>query len=100
MDFRRLKSILEKVIDSYHADLSDVVSGSLDDFANRMFQAHLISNTVKDHPDFNKIMTDYKARMLFLNQLADFENHCFHLILILDNIGGPATKAAVQLERE
>ena len=100
MDFRRLKNILEKVIDSHHADLSDVVSGSLDDFANRMFQANIISNTVKDHPDFNKIMKDYKAQMLFLKQLADFRNHCLHLILILQNIGGPASTAAEQLERE
>ena len=100
IDLKRLKSTIEKVLDTNHANLKESLSGALDDFCSRMFQEGIVSSTVRDKGCFNQVMKEYKASMLFMKSEVDFRKHCFSLIIVLQAVGGPASTAAGVLERE
>ena len=97
---RSLRRILESTLDSKDADLSQLVQcGCLRSFANEMFSATLISGEVKKQPDFDKIVGEFKAKMLFIDTQSKLEEHCYKLLMVLKKLGGPLIEAANVLEQ-
>ena len=97
---KSLRRVLESTIDSRYAALSQLVQcGCLKSFANEMFSATLISGEVKKQPDFDKIVGEFKAKMLFINSQSKLEEHCYKLLMVLKKLGGPLIEAANVLEQ-
>ena len=97
---KSLRRILESTLDSRYAALSQLVQcGCLKSFANEMFSATLISGEVKKQPEFDKIVGEFKAKMLFIDTQSKLEEHCYKLLMVLKKLGGPLVDAAKVLEK-
>ena len=97
---RSLRRVLESTLDSRDAALGQLVQcGCLRSFANEMFSATLISGEVKKQPEFDKIMGEFKAKMLFIDTQCKLEEHCYKLVMVLKTLGGPLIEAANVLEQ-
>ena len=96
---KSLRRVLESTLDSRYAALSQLVQcGCLTSFANEMFSVTLISGEVKKHPEFDKIVGEFKAKILFIDTQCKLEEHCYKLLMVLKKLGGPLIEAANVLE--
>ena len=97
---KSLRRVLESTLDSRDADLSKLLQcACLRSFANEMFSVTLISGEVKKQPEFDKIMGEFKAKMLFIDTQSKLEEHCYKLLMVLKKLGGPLVDAAKVLEK-
>ena len=97
---KSLRRVLESTLDSRYAALSQLLQyGCLTSFANEMFSVTLISGEVKKQPEFDKIVGEFKAKMLFIDTQCKLEEHCYKLVMVLKKLGGPLIEAANVLEQ-
>ena len=89
--------IIKDVFQSYHRRLSEVIDGSLPDFANRMHEESLTTN-IKD--SFDPIMEQYLALFPFLKTFESIEELCRKILNVLFKLGGPLITVSATLKDE
>ena len=104
VEIQKLTSHLCEVLDSMYANLGNLLqSGTLESFASELFSVKIISEDVKNNPDFKKITGEFQSSMLFMKNVGELEDLCRGFLQALGKSGGsggPTTKAAEKLEEE
>ena len=72
------------------------------EFANRMFQADLISDSVanKAPAQYQSIVTEFLAGLEFCTDRSEIKEEFNKLLGVLEDIGGPFKKASSVLRRD
>ena len=91
---------VRRVLDSYHARISNAVKSSLPDFAEKLFEKGLIAEAVKNEPgNYNKIINNFKAYLALLKD-AELKSTLEQFLDCLRDLGGAPAKAADILKKE
>ena len=99
-NLKRMKQVVKNIISNCHDKLSESLSGSSSDFANKMLSEQLITDSVMRKADFNEIIGDYKAGISTIFKYTELQGYCSKLLDVLQSLGGPAQRAADYLESE
>ncbi len=70
------------------------------EFANRMFQADLISDSVAKAPEYQSIVREFLAGLEFCTDKREIREEVNKLLGVLEDIGGPFKKASSVLRRD
>lgn len=89
----RVREILKRVLQEQSADLADLLSGCLSNFATQMYSRKLITDPVYSNPTYKSIMKDFKNGMKF-KTVPELEKHCQLFLDCLSSQGGPVQAAA------
>ena len=90
--------IVKAVLNSQFSKLSDAASGSLSALSDKMFEKNLISEPVKNDPEFNKILCQFMAGISLLETTEKLEATLEMFLDILRDIGGPLEIAASRIK--
>ena len=59
IDVKKLKQIIDRILISFHADLTDLPKASFPSLANQLYTSGLISNQVKDKPPIDEFISEF-----------------------------------------
>ena len=96
----KIKRIIKDVLTQFHSDLSDVLSTSLEKITIDMYSHGLITETVKDAPNFKDIMTEFQSGINLLQNDQKLVKHCKLFLQTLVNQRGPPSQAANNIAEE
>ena len=107
-DFETYKKAVVYIFNAQYADISSVLEGAINAFAERAFAAGLISDPVKktvvqcSHDQyskcFDKVANDFKAGLELMRSVEDILKHCRILTQILKDLGGPVAIVGRELD--
>ena len=100
VEAKRVRRILENVLRKRFSDLSKATKKCISEIAADMYSKNLISETVKDSPNYNDVIHEFVADMSFKNNVLALEDHCRLFLDCLINGGGPAKQAAYCLAKD
>ena len=95
-----IKKIIKDVLTQYHSGLSKVFSTSLEKIATDMYSHGLISETVKDAPNFRDILKEFQLGMDFIHKYKRLVKHCELFLQSLVDQHGPPKQAAISVAEE
>lgn len=90
------KTSLVTTFNSQYAKLFEILKGSLEDFAKRLFEAHLITKPVMLSNDYDKIVGEFLAGIEYMDSKADLQQHCQVFVDALEGLGSVATRCAAK----
>ena len=96
----KLKQVIDKVLVSYHADLTGLPKKSLPSLANQLYASGLISNEVKDNPSIDVFIDEFKASLSFMRKVSPVKNHCKKFLKAFMAVGGSYATAANALHKD
>ena len=89
-DIKKAGQITKKVLNEHFASLSDCLHAiPLQKVTERMFSAGLVSEPVKNSPDYNNLMSEYKVTLMYCDDCSEFVECCRSFVKILFEQGGP-----------
>ena len=94
---------VKDVLRSHSSRLSQLlqVEPNMREFANRMFQADLISDSVAKAPaEYQSIVSEFLAGLEFCTDKSEIKEEFNKLLGVLEDIGGPFKKASSVLRRD
>ena len=97
---KKIRKILQDVLNKHHADLDDLLKASIKSFATDMFSQGLISGPTNDSANFNDMMREFKSGMSFIRDDKELVKHCQLFLQCLDKRGGPHKGAAHSIAEE
>lgn len=100
VDIFSAKKDFEKVLTTNHVFLNEAFRLSLAEVADQLYQAHIISSSIKRSPSYDDIVDSFKASMNFKRTIPDLEAHCSKFLTALSNINGPVSEAAQVIKEE
>ena len=83
-----------------YADLVCALQSCLEEVANELFPAGLISEAVKNEPSYRSIDREFQSGMTFKKDVSKWKEHCKTFVDILSAQGGAAKIAAESLAEE
>ena len=78
------------VFDAHYDILSSSLKKSIDTFADKAFQAHLISESVWEEKNYSSIVHEFKTRLKLCKSTLEVQTQCRSFIEILEDLNGPA----------
>ena len=73
---------------------------SLNNVADELLQAGIISKSVHESPTYDNIIGSFLAGLTFIRKQSDLKKECDTFLSALSNIGGPVARAAGMLRDE
>ena len=95
-DVAAYKTSLVATFNSQYAKLFETLKGSLEDFAKKLFEAHLITKPVMLSNDYDKIVGEFLAGIEYMESKADLQQHCQVFVDALEGLGSVATRCAAK----
>ena len=77
-----------------HSDFADILESSLNEIANKLFEANIVTRQVQKSPTYDAIASSFLAIMNLLDSKSDLEKHCVKYLEALSSVGGPIEFAA------
>ena len=100
IDVKKLKQIIDRLVVSFHADLTDLPKSSLPSLANQLYTSGLISNDVKDKPSIDEFISEFKAGFRLLRKVSQVKDHCKKFLKAFMAVGGSYAIAANVLHED
>ena len=100
IDVKKLKQAIDKVLVSFHADLTGLSKKSLRSLANQLYTSGLISNEVKDNPSVDEFISEFKSGLVFMRKTSEVKDHCKKFLKAFMAVGGSYAIAANVLHRD
>ena len=83
-----------------HSDFADALENSLEEIANKLFQAKIITRQVQRSPTYDAIASSFLSIMKLFNSKSDLEKHCMTFLEALSSVGGPMELVANLLQEK
>ena len=93
----RLRKVVTKVLNSHCASLGRLPKKSLQELANQLFSAHLISDTSRQNITIEECADEFKASLNFLKKVSQIQGHCQKFLNSFIAVGGSYAAAAIAL---
>ena len=100
LDADRLKKVVTEVLNSHYASLGCLPKKSLQELANHLFTAHLISNTLRQNPTIEECTDEFKASLNFFKKVPQIQGHCQKFLNSFIAVRGSYAAAAIALHDE
>ena len=91
---------VSRVLQAKYAGLDRALQSCIQEVANELFSAGLISEAVKNEPSYRSIDREFQSGMTFKKEVSKLKEHCQTFVDILSAQGGPAKIAAESLAEE
>ena len=95
-DVAAYKTSLVTTFNSQYAKLFETLKGSLEDFAKRLFEAHLITKPAMLSNNYDKIVGEFLAGIEYMDSKTDLQQHCQVFVDALEGLGSVATRCAAK----
>ena len=86
--------MLNSQLNGIFADLKDLLQGTLESFASKLFQEGLISKDVKSSQQYGTIMGELMGSLKFKRNPKEAIQHCKKILSTLADLGQPQKEAA------
>ena len=97
----RLGRTLAQQLKKHNNVLNDFLEDeTLQSFANSLYSAGIITDKLHRKPVYNQIELQFTSLLEYLDEKAEFEEHCQHYIQALISVGGPVRRVAEKLKKE
>ena len=96
-DCKKLTELLNSQLRGIFADLKDLLQGTLESFAFKLFQEGLISKDVKSSQQYEKIMGELMGSLKFKRNPKEAIQHCKKILSALADLGQPQKEAALSI---
>ena len=94
------KKAIRDSITSRYATLRNTLEGSMDSFAENMYQAGLINSEALRSRKYKIIMEQFISGMSYKHSIPEIQKHCQLFAGVLEELGGPVEMASNELTRE
>ena len=91
---------VKNIVTSHYSRLCSVLVGSMEEFASKAFAARLISWEVMKDKNFSSIYHDFNAGLEFCVSISEVQKRWKILTHILEDLGGPASIAGRDLNKQ
>ena len=98
-----LESYRKAVIDTFnsqYANLSSALQGCMTKFTEEAFTVKLTSESVMRSENFADIANEFKTGLKLRKTIEEIQTHCYCLVRILEDLGGPAAIVGRNLATE
>ena len=95
-DVAAYKTSLVATFNSQYAKLFEILKGSLEVFAKRLFEAGLITKPVMLSNNYDNIVGEFLGGLEYMDSKADLQQHCQVLVDTLEGLGSVATRCAAK----
>ena len=99
-DIVKLKELIVAEINNEFADLCDLMETCLRNVTREMFQAHLITEAVRDNSTAEKILKEFINGMKWIRNQSDVEEHCKKFLCVFNKMGGNFVLASKQVKTQ
>ena len=94
------KKAMRDSITSRYATLRNTLEGSMESFAENMYQAGLINREALRSRKYDIIMEQFISGMSYKHSISEIQKHCQLFADALEELGGPVEMASNELTRE
>ena len=94
------KKAMRDSITSRYATLRNTLEGSMESFAENMYQAGLINREALRSRKYETIMEQFVSGMSYKHSISEIQKHCQLFAGALEELGGPVEMASNELTRE
>ena len=94
------KKAMRDSITSRYATLRNTLEGSMESFAENMYQAGLINREALRSRKYETIMEQFISGMSYKHSISEIQKHCQLFAGALEELGGPVEMASNELTRE
>jgi hypothetical protein len=97
---KQLIKVIEKVLQTHHADLTSLLKDCHQELADQLFASRLISTTVKNNPSMDKCISEFSSSLKWLKQQSKIQSHCTKFLKSFVAVGGSYSTAAEVLRED
>ena len=94
------KKAVKDSITLKYATLRKTLEGSMESFAENMYQARLINSEALRSQKYETIMEQFISGMSYKHSISEIQKHCQLFAGALEELGGPVEMASNELTRE
>ena len=94
------KKAMRDSITSRYATLRNTLEGSMESFAENMYQAGLINREALRSRKYDIIMEQFISGMSYKHSISEIQKYCQLFADALEELGGPVEMASNELTRE
>ena len=94
------KKAMRDSITLRYATLRNTLEGSMESFAENMYQAGLINREALRSRKYDIIMEQFISGMSYKHSISEIQKHCQLFADALEELGGPVEMASNELTRE
>ena len=91
-----MKDVFRQNVDK----LTQVLYLSVSDFARKMYQDNLITETTAENPSYSDIIKEALASLQFLQHKHEIEEKCSKILGVLTRVGGPCVEASQAIKQQ
>uniref|UniRef100_A0A1X7UWF7 Uncharacterized protein n=1 Tax=Amphimedon queenslandica TaxID=400682 RepID=A0A1X7UWF7_AMPQE len=100
IDIKTARQKIKEVMNKNHSNYADILESSLNEIANKLFEAGIITRQVQKSPTYESITSSFLSVMNLLDSKSDLEKHCMKYLEALFSIGGPIEFVANHLREK
>ena len=96
----RLRKVVTEVLNSRYASLGCLPKKNLQELANQLFTAYLISDTLRQNPTIEECADEFKASLSFQRKLLQIQENCQKFLNSFIAVRGSYAAAARALHED
>jgi hypothetical protein len=100
VNIKQLIQVIEEVLQTHHANLTNLLKDCHQELADQLFASRLISTTVKNNPSMDKCISEFSSSLKWLKQQSKIQSHCTKFLKSFVAVGGSYSTAAEVLRED
>ncbi|XP_019861620.1 PREDICTED: uncharacterized protein LOC109590123 [Amphimedon queenslandica] len=100
VDVKKIKKVINDVLQSHYADFTALPMEAVPELANKLFTLRLINKVVRENPSIDKIISEFQASLTFQRELSQVEEHCQKFLNSFVEVSGSFAYAAIALHKD
>uniref|UniRef100_A0A1X7T913 Uncharacterized protein n=1 Tax=Amphimedon queenslandica TaxID=400682 RepID=A0A1X7T913_AMPQE len=100
VDVKKIKKVINDILQSHYADLTSLPMEAVPELANKLFTLCLINKVVRGNPSIDKIISEFQASLTFQRELSQVQEHCKKFLNSFVEVSGSFAYAAIALHKD